>query len=323
MTSKNQLGVVAESTFGTYVAPTKFVEFTGESLAWNQERIESKAWRAGTRVLSASRWKAGKISVAGNIELEVSTKSFGLFFQHALGTGTITTPGSATARLMAFTLGDLLGKSMTVQVGMEDTAGTVRAFSFKGCKVNTMSLGCATGELLTMSLGIIGQDLDTGQTLGSASYASSPELFSFVEGSLSVGTTGGTVAITAKDWTLEVDNSLSADDYTLGSAKMRQPIEPAMRKVSGTFDSDFVDLVEFNRFKNATESTLTMTFQTTTAIEGVLYPYVKVVANIRYDGDTPTVSGPEQVRQPIKYAVTAPASGEPLTISYQTTDTAY
>lgn len=321
MTSKNQLGVAAESTFGSYVAPTKFVEFTGESLQWNQERIESKGWQAGTRVISASRWKPGKISVAGNIDLEVSTKSFGLFFLHAIGAGTITTAGTVTPTyLHTFTLGDLLGKSMTVQVGMEDLAGTVHPFSFKGCKVSSMSLGCATGELLTMSLGVIGRDLDTGQALGTASYATDPELFAFTEGALTVGTTGGTVTVTAKNWTLDVDNSLSTDDYTLGSALVREAVEPAMRKVTGTIDADFADLVEFTRFKDGTEATLVMKFETSTVIEAALKPYVKVTANIRYDGDTPSVGGPEQVRQPIKYAVTTPSTGEALTIAYQTTD---
>ena len=46
-----QLGLAAESTYGTFVAPTRWFEFNSESLHLERERIESAGIRAGRRVL--------------------------------------------------------------------------------------------------------------------------------------------------------------------------------------------------------------------------------------------------------------------------------
>jgi hypothetical protein len=317
------IGIEGTATYGTYAPPTRAYEFTGEGLDYNPERINSAAWQAGQRVISSSRWKPGQVAVAGNVDLEVASKNFGIWFKHALGACTTTTTGTITpTKLHTCTLGDLLGLSMTVQVGIEDTGGTVNPLSFLGCKVNTLDFKCAVGELLTISVGLIGQDMVTNQSLGTAGYADSPELFSFVEGTLAVAGTGGTAnPIPVRDFSMSINNQLPTDDYILGSALMREPTEPALREITGTMDADFASLMEFNRFKNANEATLTALFKTSTAIETGLYPQVLITANVRYDGETPKVSGVEQTRQPIAYTVTAPASGEPISVAYQSSDT--
>lgn len=319
MTAKSQLGVAAESTYGSYTAPTKYFPFRGEGLTWARERIESQTWEAGSRVVSSSRWKPGQINVAGTVELEAASKDFGIWFHQAFGAGTTTTPGTATARLHTYTLGDLVGKSMTVQVGIEDRGGTVRPFSFTGCKVSQMTFGCSVGELLTCSVDLVGQDVTTAQSLGTASYASTPELFSFVEGTL---TFDGATAV-AKAFTLAVNNQLSTDDYTFGSALMREAQEPAIRDITGTLDADFDDLTHWSNFYGGSEATFVALFQTSTVIEGSLKYQVELTANVRYDGETPTVTGPEAVRQPITFAVTAPSAGTAIALGYQNTDSAY
>ena len=318
MTAKSQLGAAQESAFGTYVAPTRYYEFTGEGMTWDQERIESRAWRAGTRVISSSRWKPGGISVAGNVDMEVANQGFGLWFNNAFGAGTITTPGTATARLHTFTLGDLVGKSMSIQAGIEDRGGTALPFSFLGCKVQTFEFRCAVGELLTVSANVLGQDLATAQALGTASYPSNQELFSFIEGTLTIA--GGTVNV--REFAMLVDNRLT-DDFIFGSGQTREPTEPALRQVSGTFNADFVGLTEFNRFKNGTEAELNLIFDTGTVIEGALTYKAEITANVRYDGETPSIDGPEAVNLPVAYTVTAPGAGEPVTLDYQTTDTSF
>lgn len=319
MTAKSQLGVAAESTYGTYTAPTKFFPFRGEGLTWSRDRIESQTWEAGSRVVSSSRWKPGQINVAGTVELEAASKDFGIWFAQAFGAGTTTTPGTATARLHTYTLGDLVGKSMTVQAGIEDRGGTVRPFSFTGCKVSQMTFNCAVGDLLTVSVDLVGQDVTTAQALGTASYASSPELFSFVEGTLTIE--GGTVI--AKALSLAINNQLSTDDYTFGSALMREAQEPALRQITGTLDCDFDDLTHWDRFYGGSEATLVALFQTSSVIEGSLKYQIELTANVRYDGETPTISGPEAVRQPVAFAVTAPAAGTTIALGYQNTDTSY
>ncbi len=312
-----QLGLVEESVFGTYLAPTRFFEFTQESLALDVARIESAGWRAGQRVLRTGRWRAGRKLVSGEISLELQSKAMGLLFKHALGAVATTTPGGATTtRDHLATLGDLRGKSLAIQVGRDDRGGVVRPFSYTGCKIRSWELACSLDELAMLTLGIIGQAESTSEALATASYPSGIELFSFVEGSLSIGG----ISTPVRSASVAGDNGLPDDDYALGSALMREPLEPALREITGELDADFSDLVAYNRFVAGTEATLVLDF-VGSLIEGAFNYEVKVTANVRFDGSTPTVGNPQEIRQPLRYKVIAPASGEPISALYRTTDT--
>lgn len=106
-----QLGLVSESTFGTYTAPTRFIDFVSESLSLAVERVKSKAIRAGQRIMRSDDWAPGTKTVEGDIEFEVWNKSFGLVFKHMFGA--VSTSGTAAPYVHEFTPGDLT--AMTVQ----------------------------------------------------------------------------------------------------------------------------------------------------------------------------------------------------------------
>lgn len=317
MTAKSQLGLAEEVTFGTYVAPATFNEFLSESLEYERERIQSQAWRAGQRTASELRFKAGRIGGGGSIPMEVANKGMSKWFKHLFGAVAITTPGGGTlSRDHTFTLGDVKGKSLAVQVGKEDRTGTVRPFSYLGCKITRGTFRCAVGELLTFEPELIIRDVDTAQTLGTASYPSTLELFSFVEaGTLTIGGTQTPV----NAFELTVDNKLNTDDYAFGSGFRRDVPEPALRDVTGTMNADFTDLTAFNRFKNGTIATLILKF-TGSIIEAALAYEVEFTLNIRTDGETPKVDGPDETRQPLAFMALAPAAGEPITMRLRTTD---
>jgi hypothetical protein len=319
MTAKSQLGVAEEVTFGTYVAPATFNEFLSESLEYERERIQSQAWRAGQRTASELRFKAGRITGGGAIPMEVANKGMSKWFKHLFGAVAITTPGGGTlSRDHSFTLGDLEGKSLSVQVGKEDRGGVARPFSYLGCKVTRGTFRCALGELLTFEPELIIRDLSTAQSLGVASYPSTLELFSFVEaGTVTIGGT----ATPVNEFELTVDNRLNPDDFAFGSALRRDVPEPALREVTGTFNADFTDFTAFNRFVNGTIATLVLKF-TGSIIEGALNYEVEFTVNIRTDGETPKVDGPDETRQPLRWMALAPAAGEPITMRLRTTDTA-
>jgi hypothetical protein len=315
MTAKSQLGVAEEVTFGTYVAPATFNEFLSESLEYEREWIESQAWRAGQRVLSQSRVKQGRVTGGGTLEFEVANKGMSKWWKNLFGAVGITTPGGGTlSRDHSFTLGDTYDKSLSVQVGKEDRTGTVRPFSYLGCRTTRGTFRCAVGELLTYSAEIAIRDVTTAQTLGTATYATGQELFSFVEGSVTIGT-----ATPVNQAEVTIDNRLNLDDFAFGSSLRRAVPEPALRDVTGTLNADFVDLDDFNRFKDGTIATLVLLFQGS-IIEAALRFEVEFTVNIRSDGDTPKVEGPEEARQPIRWKAVAGA-GEPITLRYRTTDT--
>ena len=69
-----QFGMVAESTYGTYVAPTRFLEIVDESLDLVQENIESAGIRASTRVLRSDRYARNAKGATGTTSFEVQSK---------------------------------------------------------------------------------------------------------------------------------------------------------------------------------------------------------------------------------------------------------
>ncbi len=317
MTAKSQLGYKAETTFGTYIAPDKFVEFIRETLTTERERISSQGWRAGQRVESELRWKAGRTNVAGTVDCELQSKGMGGLFKAAFGTSVITTPGGGTiSRDHTYTLGDLVGDSLTVQVGRELRDQTVQAFSYLGCKVNGFHLSCRVGELAMTTFDVIGRDEDTATGLVAATYPTTLETFSFVEGAVTVAA----VSTPVREATFDLDNRMNEDDYAFGSKLRRDVPEPALRDGTGTLDADWTSMTAYNRFVNGTMAALVLTF-TGSIIEGAIANKLQLTANIRTDGDTPTVDGPEEIRQPLRFKVMAPAATEPVTMVWTTTDT--
>ena len=98
-----------------------------------------------------------------------------------------------------------------------------------------------------------------------------------------------------------------------------------MRRYAGNVAAWFEDLTAYNRFVSGTEAALVAKFQGA-LIESVTPDYyyeLEVTANVRFDGDTPEVSGPDELEQRLPYVCVDDGSGPDSAISvlYRTTDT--
>lgn len=313
-----QFGMVEESTYGTPVTVTRFYEFTDESLAMEIERIESAGLRTGTRVQRSDRWVSGQKNVSGDVTLELANKSFGLWLKHAMGGIATTQPSVGSDPTVfdhTFTPGDL-PISLTMQVGRTDVGGTTRAFTYHGCRINEWEIAGSVGELATFKASVIGEDEDTSTGLATASYPSTLSLLSFVQGSLTIGGT----ATDIKEFSLSGNNGLADDRYFFGSALRKQPLEASMREYTGELAAEFVDLTAYNRFINGTEASMVMLFRGAT-ITGIYFYDLQITANVRFDGETPSVSGTDIIQQPLRFKCLGNTSGTALTILYRTTDT--
>lgn len=315
-----QLGAVAEDTWGVYKAPTSFIEFTEESLALAIERIESPGLRANNRVLRTDRWSAGQKRVEGTVSFEAPSKGLGLWLKHALGSSSITTPSGATnARLHTHTLGDPYGLGLTVQVGRPDSGGTVRPFSYTGCKIDQLTLSNSVDEFLVVECEIVGEDETTSESLASASYPTGVQLFNWTQGVISIG--GSSVGVVT-DFSVTVANNHKADRYFLGAATMSEPIIAGMTEVTGSMTVEFDSLTNYNRFVNGTIAAVTAKWTAATAIESTFFPYVEVsLPDVRFDGTTPAVAGPDVVTIELPFKALYDGTDQPITITTQTADT--
>lgn len=320
----SQMGVKAESVVGTAVTVDRFPEFGNESLKQDIERIEYMALRPTRRVLANHQWVPGRQSVSGEIELPVMNNGMALLFKHALGAVATSTPGGGTlSRDHKCTVGALDGLALTIQIGRTDTSGTTRAFTYAGCKITGWELGNDTQGQLMLKLSIDGMSETTATALATASYAAGLVPFSYTKGALTVGGS----AIDVLDWSLAGENNLATERFfiraTTPGQKKEQLEGMGAREYTGTITADFESLTAYNRFVNGTEAAFTATY-TGAIIEGAIsYTVTVSLPCIRFDGETPSVSGPELLTQSLPFKVLDSGSADgPVVVTLRNTDTA-
>lgn len=311
-----QVGVGEESSYGQAASIDRFLEFVSESIVASDERVESAALAAGRRVLRTGRWGPGAKSVEGSLEVELADVGLGVLLKHAIGPADTDEIEAGEAYEHTFTPGDLPDGGLTVEVGRPDSTGTVHAFTYSGVQVSEWSLSCSVGEIAQLSLTLNGQD--EAET-GSVTTAEYPDLglFTFVHGAVELA--GEEVYVNSV--TVTGNNGLATDRHRIGSRVRRKAIETAMREYTAELDADFTGLDLYNRFVSGEEATLTLTFESHRTIGDTEEPYqLQVRANVRTDGTTPTVSGPEEVRQELPVKVIEDTSGLSLRVRYRTSD---
>lgn len=321
-----QLGAASETTWGTAVTPDHFYEFLSEDINLKVDRLESKGLRVNNRVLRTDRWAATQQRIEGKIDLEVPTKGMSLWLKNALGSTTITTPSGATnARLHRSVLGDPYGLGLTVQVGRPDSSGTVQPFTYAGVKVDQLSLSNSVGDFLKAEINLVGKSETTSTSLATATYpiTSGSAAYQYLNWTQGAVTIGGSAVGVVTDISVDINNNMKSDRYFLGAATMSEPIIAAMTEISGSMTVEFDGLTNYNRFVNGTIAAVTATWTGSTAIEGSTYPSLLVnLANVRFDGDTPNVKGPDVVMMDLKWKALYDGTNGPIVIDYTTSDTA-
>lgn len=236
------LGMAAESSYGTFVAPTKFYEFNKESLALKKTTATSSGIAGGRLMALASRRVVTQREASGSIDLEVTNKGMGILLQALMGT-TVTPvqQGATAAYLQTHTLADTAGKSLTIQKGMPLTTGTVVDKTFVGCKVISAEFSCEAGGMLTCTIEFDGKDCDETQTLSVASYpAVSP--FNFSQMAVKTGAYGAEAALDGvRKMSLKFERPQATDRFYAGQAGLKkEPITNDLFKVTGSLEMDYV-----------------------------------------------------------------------------------
>jgi hypothetical protein len=319
---EGQIGFAEESTFNTPVTVTRFFELLNESIKFDIERIESNGMRAGTKVQNL--WVPGRQGGSGDIEFEVQPNGFAILTKHMLGgTPVTTTPGGGTiSRLHTTKVGNLDGKSLTIQVGRANPS-TVDAFTYAGCKISGWEMTLETGGVLTMKLSIDCASESTVIALATASYPTTNVMLSSYDSGVLVSVGGTPYA--AKKFTLQGGNMVKGDRYKLGQAAKLEQLEGTdFREYTGTIEMEMNQgLTPYNLFKNGTEAAIVAT--STGAIIEAALPYMVrcSLARARFDGETVTTPGPDILTQTIPFKVlkTSSANTEVM-FETQNTDTA-
>jgi hypothetical protein len=160
----SQVGIAPEATFGTYVAPTKFLRVNKSSIKPKFGRYDAAWIGVGPIQLDSSSVRTTR-EAAGPIEVDIVNKGFGLLLQSLMGT-TVTPvqQASTTAYLQTHTLAATTdGKTLSIQHGVPDVTGTVRPYTFVGSKV--------TGATCVLSADYVDKTIFVDRFMGNTSFS--------------------------------------------------------------------------------------------------------------------------------------------------------
>ena len=319
-----QIGVVPETTVGTYVVPTTFYPFTSESLSLEKEYIRTAGLRSGRVSQSADLHVATTRAAAGSLEMDVLSKGMGKLLN--LLHGNTVTPiiiGATTAYTQTHAIGltDPFGKALTIQVGRPDVGGTIRAFSYLGSKLMGATFNLERGGVLTSEWNFDAMDESTGQALAAATYPSAAIPFSFQSGSIEFDDVVLTDCI--RSASIEVTLPHETERYCIGSSAIKkEPILNGLVGIEATLEAEFASLTQHTAFTAATRRKLELICSQGDAGGGNPFKFAFTMPSTVTVSSGPTVEGPDVLTQELTVEALDNGSAAPLTIEVVSTDTA-
>lgn len=317
-----QLGIASEVTYGTFVAPTRFVEFTKESLVEKKTTATSSGIAAGRLMALSSRRVVTQREVSGSLELEVTNKGMGVLLQALMGT-TVTPVQQAvtTAYLQTHALADTWGKSLTIQKGVPLTTGTVTDKTLLGCKVTSAEFSCEVGGMLTSSFEFDGRSCDETQTLAAASYSNMAP-FHFGQLAVKSGSFGAETALDGvRKFSVKVERPQATDRFYANSSALKaQPISSDLVKITGSLEMDYVATTVDDLHTSDGATSLVIEF-VGSLIASTYYETFRIkLPAIKVDDAPPTVDGFQVVRPTFNFTALYDGTN-PVAIEYMSTDT--
>jgi Phage tail tube protein len=317
-----QLMFGAESVaWGTAVTPDHAVEFDSETLVYNPGFIEPTGLRVGTMYKRASRVRVARQTVSGDVMLEIPTKGIGLLLKQAIGSA-LAVPvqiGTTTAYKQIHTPAGLYGLGATLQIGRpEPGTGTVRPFTYAGCKFSAWEFDVKDNATPTLKLTVDGKSATGATALATPSFLTGSTVFDFSQAAIKLGGTattasgettiaGGTAMSTiVTDFTLTGANPLDTTRYGLGNAGQKaQQLQNANPTITGKLAAEFGKVELYDVFAANTTFCMEMDLISTTQIgtSGNFWTLSLIMPAVKLKTAPPNVSGPGVVQMSSTFEV--------------------
>ena len=296
-----QFGIKSESVYGTPVTVTTFLPISKEAITKTKNIAQGSGLAAGRLQDLASQRVATTHDAKGTITLDLQSNGFGQLLQTLMGTSvTPVIQGATVAYLQTHTLADVVGKFFTAQVGIPDTTGTVRPYTFQGCKITEadFSFDINSAAPVQSVWTIDSQDVTEVPTLAAASYVAAVRPFVGTDVTIKVGTYGAEAAVDGVPKVdVKIPRPLNVKRYYLNMAGLKkEPILNDQTRISGTIQADFVDkTIWADRF--ASDAGFSLVVEAKGALIGsTFYQTFRItLPGCFLDGDTPILDGPDVV----------------------------
>lgn len=322
-----QLGWASETVYGTPVPCTKFLPFTKAEPRLHPTTAQAKGITPGQFNDSAAGFIRTLRSGTVSVDLELATRGMGLLFQALMGT-TVTPvqQGASAAYLQTHTQADPVGKFLTVQTGVPDTAGVVHPYTATGCKITEadFSFDMSSTTPVMSSWTIDARDIIETQALAAASYVFDPKpVYVGTDVSIKAGAFGSETSVTGvtkADVKIPRALKTSGMEYFGNGGLKSEPILNARADITGTITADYVDKTLWaDRFASNAGFSLIIACQGALIASTYYQSFTIALPTCFITGDTPGVSNEDVVNGAFPFIYKYDQAHQPV-ISYQTTD---
>lgn len=311
------VGFGVEATAGTQVTVTNWQPHAPGSASFNfvVNRVQGEGLHGSTNAFPlASRHVATTYTVEGGVEFDLTDKGLGKIHRWLTGDG-VSTVSTLTTSVYQHVFqpkdGQSTGSSLTFQVGRPQADGTVKAFTYRGCKPTGWSLESNVTDPVTMTVDVDGIGQTTSTALVAVSYPTGAQQFVGSDLTVLVGGTvtssGGVVSVTSpttasyiKGVSISATNPLATERFYAGSSGYKDTqVVNGMREFTVELDMDFGDLTTFySDYTTNASKTLVLRWAKTTAYAGSYYPTYEIIIPLaKITGDPIQGEGTELTTQ--------------------------
>jgi hypothetical protein len=323
------IGIIPEATYKTPLTVTRWLEYLDESLDWNKSIKQGKGLRVGGRVARSGRRVITSAQGAGDISMEACSKGMGLFWQALLGAGVSTLVSGSTFQQL-FTLGDT-PSSLTIQKGLPEVGGSVDAYTFAGCMVDSWEFDFPNDDIATVKATINAGDLATATAYAAPSYATAPNLFHFANLVISSGTltaptttalaTGTTTLADIRGGSISVNNNLTTRLNAGGAGRQSKPTE-GLRAITGKIDVEYDSTTFRDAVINDTPMPLIFTYSAGALSTGLETLQI-VLPEVKFDTELAKTNGTDLIVPSLAFQVLDNlTAAQPIWVVTRTSDAA-
>lgn len=278
--SRTRLAVSRETSFGVLPSSPQFTEipFKTHSLSLSKERVQGEDIRPN-RMLAIDRH--GNRSAGGSIEVDMRRGDYDIFLESAM--------------FNTFNInGELVIGTAPRFIAIEDGALDIGQYQqYSGMAVNTASFSIAPNQMIQTTFEMVGKDMVQASAPidATTTVPQGFEPFDSYNGALFEGGTGaGDLICNISAMDFSITNSLAPVYSIMCAANNASPaqLEFGMAMVEGTLTAYYEDATLINKFLNETETSLSITLDDPTQLNG----YTFIMPRVKYNGANTPVANP-------------------------------
>lgn len=319
-----QCGFKAEAAYGTYLAPTAFLEIESSSMARKDAYLASRPLR-GRPGIPVARHRATTRAAEGSIGVEVPSKGFGPILNMMHGeTVTPVKVGASLTYQQVHKIGVTApnNKSLTIQFN-KPSVEKDNPFTYIGSKLTAITFSCDTSAQLKAAFDVNARDAVLTEALATASYPDPIRSFGFDQCSISVG--GETVTaseLIIHSFNLSIPLALKTGRWGLGQGALQlKPIGfndsmlPTLE-----FACEFSNLKMYENYTKGEAKEIVITFKGELIETGKFEEISFVLPSAKFVGSDPAISGPDVLDQTASIEIYDNVTNPLTTITYQSVD---